>query len=276
GEVVGLGEDGVLELGVVGAKGVPGGDTHDGGVQLGEEFFGNARRDFGAIAPAHHVFVGNDHTVGFAHGGGDGIPIVGRERAKIEDFDGNAFALEGRGGNFSAANDGAIGDDADLFAFLDQAGFAERNGEIRAGVFGAIVGLAIEMFVLEEHHRIVAANGGAQKTGDIQRGGRHDHAQAGAMRKDGFAALTVINGAAGEIAADGHANDGGAFEGTVGAPTKDAEFIANLHHGGPDVIEELDFRDGLQASGGHADGAAYDAGFRDGRIEDAIGSVFAL
>ena len=56
----------------------------------------------------------------------------------------------------------------------------------------------------------------------------------------------------------------------------DAEFVANLHHGGPDVVEELNFGDGLQAADGHADGAADDAGFGERRVEDAVGAVFAL
>ena len=113
------------------------------------------------------------------------------------------------GGDFGAMHDGAVGDDADVGAFAHDARFAERNGEIRAGIFGAVVGLAVEMLVLEEHHRIVAANGGAQQAGDVERGGRHDHAQAGTMREDRFAALAVIDAAAGEIAADGNANHRG-------------------------------------------------------------------
>ena len=49
-----------------------------------------------------------------------------------------------------------------------------------------------------------------------------------------------------------------------------------MHHGGPDVIEELDFGDGLQSAHGHADGAADDGGFGERRIEDAVGAVIAL
>ncbi len=161
-------------------------------------------------------------------------------------------------------------------AFSDNARFAERNGEIRARIFGAVVGLAVEMFVLEEHDGIVAANGGAKKAGDVERGGRHNDAQAGAVREDRFAALAVVHGSAGEIATDGDANHGGTLEIAIGAPTHDAKFIANLHHGGPDVIEELDFGDWLQSASGHADGAANDTRFGKRRVEDAIRAIFAL
>ena len=68
----------------------------------------------------------------------------------------------------------------------------------------------------------------------------------------------------------------GALETAVGAPAHDAEFVANLHHGRPDVVEELDFGDGLQSARGHADGAADDVGFGERRVENAIGAVFAL
>src|SRR5258707_12346985 len=73
--------------------------------------------------------------------------------------------------------------------------------------------------------------------------------------------LTVINAAAGEIAADGYAQHRGTFEAAIGAPAQDAQLVANLHHGGPDVIEELDFGDRLESARGHADGPADDAGF---------------
>src|SRR5579884_2170652 len=52
--------------------------------------------------------------------------------------------------------------------------------------------------------------------------------------------------------------------------------IAKLHHGGPDVIEKLNFSDGLEPASGHADGPAHDAGLRKRRIEDAVGSISAL
>ncbi len=71
----------------------------------------------------------------------------------------------------------AVGDDADVGAFAHDARFAEGDGEIRAGIFRAIVGLAIEMFVLEKHHGIVGPNRGAQQAANVEGRGRHHHAQ---------------------------------------------------------------------------------------------------
>ena len=98
---------------------------------------------------------------------------------------------------FRAMHHGAVGDDADVGAFAHHARLAKRNREIRARILGAIVGLAVEMLVLEEQHRIIAANGRAQQAANIERRRRHHHAQAGNMREDDFAALAVIDRAAG-------------------------------------------------------------------------------
>src|SRR5208337_5199576 len=101
---------------------------------------------------------------------------------------------------------------ADLIAFPDNSCLAERNRKISTWVFRAIVRLTVKMLVLEEHHGIVAAYGGSQQSSDVQRRGRHNHAEPGTMRKDRFAALAVIHRAAREIAADRHAQHRGGFE----------------------------------------------------------------
>src|SRR6266478_2381578 len=220
--MLGLRKDNIFELWLIGAEGVHGGAALDGGVELVEKLVGDAGGDFRAETPAQHVFICHEDTMIFAHGGGDGVPVIRRERAEIDDFDGDAFALELRGGDFGAMHDGAESDDAHFGAFFHDARFAEGDGVVGTGILGAIVRLAIEMLVLEEHHGIVAAEGGTQKPGDIEGGGGHHDAKAGAVRENGFAALAVINAAAGEITADSHAEHRGTLEGAVGAPAQNA------------------------------------------------------
>ena len=91
-----------------------------------------------------------------------------------------------------------------------------------------------------------------------------------------FAALAVINRAAVEIPANGHADHHGRRESVIGAPTQAGELVANLHHRRPDVIEELDFDDGLQSARGHTGSAADDGGFGDRSVEDALRSENGL
>src|SRR5579863_862502 len=74
----GLREDDVLQLGLVGAKCVHGGDALYRSVEVVEKLFADAGGDFGAVAEAAHVFVSNDDAVILADGRGDRFPIVGR------------------------------------------------------------------------------------------------------------------------------------------------------------------------------------------------------
>ena len=125
------------------------------------------------------------------------------------------------------------------------------------------------MLVFEEDDRIVGADGRAQKAAGIERGRRHDHAQAGNVGEKHFAGLAVIDAAAGQIAADGHANHHRRLENSGAAPARQRQLVANLHHGRPDVVEKLYLHDRLHSAHGHADGAADDVGFGQRRIEDA-------
>ena len=88
--------------------------------------------------------------------------------------------------------------------------------------------------------------------------------------------LRVIDRAAGQIAADGHANHGRRSPCAVGAPAHQRQFIANLVHGRPDVVEELNLDHRLHAAHRIADGAADDVGFGQRRVEDALRSEFGL
>src|SRR6202011_3385698 len=62
----------------------------------------------------------------------------------------------------------------------------------------------------------------------------------------------------------------------VRAPSDQGQFAAQLHHGGPDIVEELDFDYRLQSAGSHAGGATDDVGLGDGRVEYAVGTELHL
>ncbi len=126
------------------------------------------------------------------------------------------------------------------------------------------------MFVLEKHHRVVAPNRGAQQPRGVGGGRRKRDADARAMREDAFARLAVVRTAALEIAADRHAHDHRTRIVVARAIAQHRHLVADLHHRGPDVIEELDLDNRLQPADGHADGAADDRGFGDRRVEHAI------
>ena len=101
-------------------------------------------------------------------------------------------------------------------------------------------------------------------------------ADAGAVREDALARLAVVGRAAAQVSADRDPHDHRARP-RVGRPVaQHRHLVAKLHHGRPDVVEELDFDDRLQSARGHADRAADDVGFGERRVEHAVGAVDAL
>src|SRR5262249_23494739 len=97
-----------------------------------------------------------------------------------------------------------------------------------------------------------------------------------AVGKDALARLAVVRAPAAQVAADRHTDHHRARPMIPRAIPHHGHFVSELHHCRPDVIEELHFDHRLQATGGHADAPADDAGFGDGGVEDAILAVGAL
>ena len=90
--------------------------------------------------------------------------------------------------------------------------------------------------------------------------------EPGDVGEDRLAALGVPQGAAGEVSADGDAHHQRAPKGAVRSPPCGGRLAAQLLHGGPDVVEELDLGTGPQAADGLAHTAADDVGFRQRRV----------
>src|ERR1035441_5271930 len=90
-----------------------------------------------------HVLVSDDNAAGLLDRGGDGFPVVGIESAQVEDFDIDVvLALGALGGLQGAGDESAVGDEREVSAGTDDASLAEGDGEIRAGIGRAVVGLA--------------------------------------------------------------------------------------------------------------------------------------
>src|SRR5580700_2844949 len=96
------------------------------------------------------------------------------------------------------------------------------------------------------------------------------------MRENALATLRVVNGSASQISTDRNPNHAWRRKPVVGAPADQRKFIAQLHHGGPDVVEELNLDHRLHPARGHADRATHDVRFRQRRIEYAIGTEVVL
>ena len=130
--------------------------------------------------------------------------------------------------------------------------------------------------MLEEDDRVVAADGRPQQPGGVLRVGRERNADPRAVREDALAGLAVVRRPAAQIAADRDADHHRAREGVVRAIAQHRHLVAHLHHRRPDVVEELDLDDRLDAAGRHAGAAADDCRFGERRVEDAIVAERAL
>jgi len=103
-----------------------------------------------------------------------------------------------------------------------------------------------------------------------------DDANSRRVREDALARLAVIGRAAAQVAAGGDADHHRAGEGVVRAIAQHRHLVAQLHHRRPDVVEELDLDDRLDAACRHADTAPDDARFGERRVVDAFAAELAL
>ena len=92
------------------------------------------------------------------HVRGDRLPVVRHDRPQVEDRDADVvlFGLLRR--QERSLHQRAPGDHQDVIAVASQVRLAERNHEVFAGVLALVVGLAVQVLVLEKQHRIVAAD----------------------------------------------------------------------------------------------------------------------
>src|SRR6266511_1562123 len=277
GEILQLGQDEVLEVRGVSHEGVGRGNALDGRVEPGKALVRELRRDLGAVAPRERILVGHEDLARLPHRRRNRVPVHGREAAEIHHLHARAVVLlELLRGDERALYHGAVGHDGEVAPLPHDLRLAERDHEVRAGVRRLVVGLAVQVLVLEEQHGIVAADRGAQQPVGIQGGARADHAQARDRGEHYRPGLGMVDRSALEVAAVGDAHHGRAAEGVARTPAQGRELVAKLVVGGPDVVEELDLHHGLETTRREPDRPADDAGLGERRVVDALAPQRAL
>ncbi len=134
---------------------------------------------------------------------------------------------------------------------------------------GRRAGRAVEQeAVLEEDHRLVAAQRRAQEADGVFRVRRHRELPADRVQELDLVALAVPGIAALEESAR-HAHDHRRRE-TVHRAPADRAAVVQLLRRGLGVLAELDLRHRHEPGERHADGAADDAFLRQAGVEDAI------
>ena len=152
----------------------------------------------------------------------------------------------------------------------------ERNLKLpgREGITG--VGLAQQVLVLEEHHRVLGLQRRPQQPDRVRGPGRHHDGETGNVGEDRLPGLGVPDGPAGHVAADRHPQHHRAGERAVGTPPDGGRLALDLVHGRPDVVEELHLGHGPQPPEPLPDGPPDDVGLGQRRVVAAGQTEAAL
>src|SRR5579872_38348 len=84
---------------------------------------------------------------------------------------------------------GSVRDHREIRPRLHDLRLAERDHVIRAGIGNSSEGFAIEAFVLQEHHRIIATNRGPEQARSIECIRRKNDAQSRSVGENALATL---------------------------------------------------------------------------------------
>src|SRR5512147_1085988 len=96
------------------------------------------------------------------------------------------------------------------------------------------------------------------------------------MRKDALTALRVIDRATSKISTNRYAQYHRTGERIVRPPANKWHLVAQLMHGRPYIVEELNLDHRLQSTRAHTNGASNNVGFGKRRVEDAVTAEVAL
>src|SRR5271154_973175 len=96
------------------------------------------------------------------------------------------------------------------------------------------------------------------------------------MSEETLNALRVIDGAAGQVSADRNPDHRWRRIASIRPPAQQTELVAQLMHGGPDVVEELYLHHRLESARSHPHRPADDVRFSQTAVVDAVGTELPL
>src|SRR6185437_9069591 len=126
---------------------------------------------------------------------------------------------------------------------------------------------SIQLLVLEEHDRVVVADGRLEQTLGVIRGRRSHNHQSGAMDEPAGVALRVIKAAA-YAAAITDANRDGASLSACAAIAQLGSLLGDRIDARRDEIDKLDLGHRPHSRQCSADGGTNDHAFSEGRVDD--------
>src|SRR5262249_9329274 len=123
------------------------------------------------------------------------------------------------------------------------------------------------MLVLEKQHGVIRSYCSAEQAARIERSSRHNDSPSGNGGEKRDSGLTMINGTAAQVTANGCPHYHRALPYVVRPPAQQGNFVMHLHVSGPNVVKELDLGNRFQPPGSHPHSASDYRCFRDWRIE---------
>ena len=193
-DIVGVGQDRLLERGRVRHVRIGRGQADDRAVQLLEAFLDDERRHFGADAAGLVVLVQDQHFAGLAPRSPRSLRFERQQRAQVEDLDRDALGGQRVAGLERQMHADAVGDDAQVACpARSRSALPIGIGVVLVGDFAAQA--AVALLVLEEQDRVVVADRALQQALAVVRGARDDDLQAGDVEEQRLDALRVVQAA---------------------------------------------------------------------------------
>ncbi len=217
------------------ARNVGHGDARDRRIEIEERLVGDDRGNLRAETAGAQILMDDQAAPRAADAFQHHLAVPRHQRAQVDDI--GADALRRR---LAARNHRAPGDDGDLVALAGLPGLAERQDEFVARPRPPRPAVVEHRAMLEEDHRIVAAQRRAQQPDRILGIGRHRHLPAGIVDELHFVGLAVPGIAAFEEAAR-DAQHHRRREAVGGAPAH-RPAIVDLLGRRLGIFAELDFR----------------------------------
>ena len=198
----------------------------------------------------------------------DCLLVQGRGRSRIDEIAIDAFLRQHIQRLLGEAHHPPEGDYCSGIALTHEVGFAERN---RVRLLGNLAFARVQRLVLEEHDRVIIADGLDHQALGIVRIGRHDDLQPGnrcQQRIDGLRMLRSHVHARTHRGADHHR--AGALAAEHVAELRD--LVVELVHAHADEVGEHDLGHRPQPGQRRPRRRADDGRLTDGRIDDASGA----
>ncbi|MNQ82788.1 hypothetical protein D3C85_978490 [compost metagenome] len=209
----------------------------------------------------------HQQTPGLAHRGQDALHVQRLDGGKIQHLALDILFRQQGGGSHHLLDAGPPRDHGEIPS--GSQGETHIQRQANAVIHHVRLHGAIDAIRFEEHHGIRIANGREQQAICPPRAGGDDHPQARNMGKQRLHTLAVVLRRMNPSTVGGAVDDG-AGEPAAGAVSHSCRLADDLLHAGEDEALELEFGNGFEPLGRHADRHPGDQSLRQRRVDHPL------